>query len=713
VSELQAASTDREGLTAHSLVSFALKDAEDIGLGETLAQYRETAGGYDGTSEFLLASAYRHLARKVYEVHGSTLSRYSGAQLNDLRGRIASLDKQIISMSRKKLRSTLHAAARPPHGISSGKRSGWTEMALLENEASKKTRHISARDLTHRASRALLELKPCWMMSPLAVAQYLARHPGMFDLCIIDEASQMTPEDAVGALARCKQVMIVGDTNQLPPSTFFQKMVDDEDADEDEQVLEESILEIANATFRPARRLRWHYRSRHSGLIRFSNKMVYDDNLVVFPSASEITPDMGVSLNVVGGLYKSGTNPEEARAIVEAAIQFMKSDPDRSLGIVTLNKKQQELIREELEYALSLDRKAAEYVDNWAERNEGLEQFFIKNLENVQGDERDVIFIGTVYGREQEGLRVMQRFGPINGVAGKRRLNVLFSRAKQQIVTFTSMTPADITAEEQNNPGVYMLKRWLEYSATGVLEAGEDQHKEPDSDFEVFVMNQIRAMGCEPVPQVGVKGYSIDIGVKHPAWDYGYILGVECDGAAYHSSKSARDRDRLRQEVLEGLGWQIHRIWSTDWFNDPRAQAEVLRKVIVERLTELQATEFRYSNAARERPADPIPVDIVETEPVDDGLQVQSLDLFSASDRSDQSDDVRRVCIGDTVRIRYLNKDMNVVQFTISDKESNVSEGIVHFEKPIAKAVLGAEEGDEVEVLVGSYVRPAVIESVR
>jgi hypothetical protein len=185
----------------------------------------------------------------------------------------------------------------------------------------------------------------------------------------------------------------------------------------------------------------------------------------------------------------------------------------------------------------------------------------------------------------------MQRFGPINRVAGKRRLNVLFSRAKKQIVTFSSMTAADVRAEENGNVGAYMLKRWLEYTATGQIEAGERTHLEPDSDFEQFVIDQLRAMGCEPEPQVGASEYRIDIGVRHPSWPHGYILAVECDGASYHSSRSARDRDRLRQEVLEGLGWRFHRIWSTDWFNDPKREAERLRDVVERRLKELTSAQ--------------------------------------------------------------------------------------------------------------------------
>jgi superfamily I DNA and/or RNA helicase len=261
---------------------------------------------------------------------------------------------------------------------------------------------------------------------------------------------------------RCGQTVIVGDTNQLPPGSFFKSLIDDGDEDEDETVLNESILEMANATFRPSRRLRWHYRSRHSGLIRFSNRLVYDDDLIVFPSATEALSRMGVDFRSVNGRYKSGTNPIEAKAVVEAALEFMRMDPNRSLGIVTLNQKQRDLISEEFELALASNFSAVKYIENWKERNDGLEEFFVKNLENVQGDERDVIFIGTVYGPEEPGARVMQRFGPINGLAGRRRLNVLFTRAKEKIVTFSSMTASDIVADEHANPGAYMLGRWLE-----------------------------------------------------------------------------------------------------------------------------------------------------------------------------------------------------------------------------------------------------------
>lgn len=352
-------------------------------------------------------------------------------------------------------------------------------------------------------------------------------------------------------------------------------------------------------------------------------------------------------------------------------------------------------------------------MDEWKNRHDGLEEFFIKNLENVQGDERDVIFIGTVYGPETQGAKVAQRFGPINGLAGKRRLNVLFSRAKEKIVTFSSMTAADIIAEENGNVGAYMLKRWLEYAADGVLDGGVNTAKEPDSDFEVFVMDQIRAMGCEPIPQVGVAGYFIDIGVKHPDWPHGFILGVECDGASYHSAKSARDRDRLRQEILEKLGWHFHRIWSTDWFNNPRREGERLREVIAARMLELRAREVEFLTVPSHDE-----IEISSQLPQNNAAAHDEAPMFSLEAppthliKTNKPTNDSSIAIGDTVRVRYLTGDCKVLLVTISASRTDLEQGIIYHKAPIAKALLGAEQGDEVEVLNGPYVRRAIVEEI-
>ena len=696
------AAQDAEGLHAYAALAFERNEFTAFGFSWILDTLEAEKGSLIGLAEITDALIYQSMARRVYKVHGAILSRYHSTRLDELRAELARLDREIIIQSRQFLRAKISQSARPPVGNGTGRRSKWTELSLLRNEIAKKQCFLPARDLTSRAGQALLELKPCWMMSPLAVAQYLPQSALSFDLCILDEASQMPPENAIGALVRCKQAMVVGDTNQLPPTSFFRRILEDDDCDEDETVLDESILEMANSVFRPTRQLRWHYRSRHSALIQFSNHHVYSDNLIVFPSPSEVRSDMGVSLVRVDGNYKAGINRNEASAIVDAVLRFMRTTPDRSLGVVTLNLKQRELIQEEMERALTQDPLAAQYVENWQGRNDGLESFFIKNLENVQGDERDVIFIGTVYGPEKTGGPVMQRFGPINGIAGKRRLNVLFSRAKEQIVTFSSMTAADIKAEEDSNPGVYMLKCWLEYSVTGRQHEGKSEGREPDSDFEIFVSNQLKSMGCEPVPQVGVAGYRIDIGIKHPGWPYGYILGVECDGATYHSSRSARERDRLREEVLTGLGWKLHRIWSTSWFNDPIKEAQKLRIAVEQRLQELQ------------RSGPPVIVSKVDEQKAD---RVESSttgpDIVPVKQEPQEafsSEDV--VAIGDRVTVRYLDGEQSIRNVLLSDTEDVPDQGIVHISKPLGRALLDAELGDEIEILNGSFVRKALIESI-
>ena len=349
---LKEASVDIEGLYAHSEYAATRRDLADAGFDWLVSILLAEGQSLCNLGAILEAVLHRALANEVFRIHGNKLRRFHGKRLDDLRTQLATLDRQIIEMGRSHLRATAYKLGNPPHGIGVGPKSTWTEMALLANEISKKQRYIPVRDLTTRSGRALLELKPCWMMSPLAIAQYLPRSEQKFDLCIIDEASQMPPEDSVGALARSHQAIVVGDSNQLPPTNFFRKMIEDEDT-EDESVLDESILEMANSAFRPKRRLRWHYRSRHSGLIKFSNQMIYNDDLVVFPSATESRRDMGVHLVSVQGRYHSGTNGEEARAMIDAALRFMRESPDRSLGLVTLNQKQRDLLLEEMDYSLS------------------------------------------------------------------------------------------------------------------------------------------------------------------------------------------------------------------------------------------------------------------------------------------------------------------------------------------------------------------------
>lgn len=333
---------------------------------------------------------------------------------------------------------------------------------------------------------------------------------------------------------------------------------------------------MALAQFRPARSSRWHYRSRHESLIAFSNREFYND-LIVFPSPLDPVrekrrPKLGVYHHFVAGKYKGRVNIEEAQKVAEAAIDFMAAEPDKSLGIVTLNLSQREVLLEEMERLVQRKRSAQQFVERWEAT---LEPFFVKNLENVQGDERDVIFISTVYGPDSATGIVKNTFGPINGKYGHRRLNVLFTRAKQRVEVYTSMRPDDIRPDEKSQRGVHVLKAYLEYAETGRLETGFTSGREPDSEFEELVRDRLQEKGFEVVPQVGIAGYFIDLAVKHPKRS-GFVLGIECDGASYHSSRSARDRDRLRQQILERLQWNIYRIWSTDSFQNPEEELQRL-----------------------------------------------------------------------------------------------------------------------------------------
>ncbi|WP_168217296.1 DUF4011 domain-containing protein [Paracoccus liaowanqingii] len=493
----------------------------------------------------------KSMADRAFEMHHDAMHGYDGEDFDRIRAEISAKDRELIRISREVVRSRLVSGARPPKGHNIGKKSDFTDMSLIYHEMNKKKRRLGARQLTVRAGSALLELKPCWMMSPLAVAQYLPPR-SRFDLVVIDEASQMTPENAMGALSRGGQAVVVGDTKQLPPTSFFQRMVDDSGLSEDEQEDSESILDLANMAFRPVRQLRWHYRSRHSALIQFSNVWMYDAKLTIFPSADEDDPELGVELVEVPGAYRGRTNVAEAHALIDEVLRHMRYAPELSLGVCTMNSDQRELILEEFERERDRTPHVQEFVKRWEHEAGGLEEFFVKNLETIQGDERDVMFISTLYGPETVGGKTHQRFGPINSAHGHRRLNVLFTRAKRKIVTFTSLKPSDILVDEGKNKGVKMFRAWLEYCLTGSVPDTRPAGGATESPFEDFVVECIKQLGYEAVPQVGVAGYRIDIGVRHPDYPYGYILGVECDGAAYHSSRSSRDRDRLRQEVLEG-----------------------------------------------------------------------------------------------------------------------------------------------------------------
>jgi len=523
---------------------------------------------------------YNTLARSVFTNHAG-LSQVTGLTQEQLRHQFATADREAIRLYSERVAAIIDQ--RPvPYGNQSGPVRTWTEMALVANEMNKQKRHIPIRQLVNRSANALLALKPCFMMGPLSVAQYLAPGQLKFDLVVMDEASQLKPEDAIGALARGGQIVIVGDPKQLPPTTFFQRTsvdTEDDETEDDRTAVEEgeSILDVASTLFQPVRRLRWHYRSRHHSLIAFSNNEFYQRDLIIFPSAYHDDPSLGVKYHFVpDGVFENSRNPCEAAVVVEAALEHMRQHPDETLGIVTLNFDQRELVEELLDRQLRDDPAAIAYQEKMTG---GQESLFIKNLENVQGDERDVIFISTTYGPDARGNQY-QRFGPINGPSGHRRLNVLFTRAKKRTVVFSSLDAERIQTTASSPWGVRALKQYLIFARTGILQQADDGGDQPTNDFERSVGTVLKESGYEIVPQVGVGGFFIDLGVKHPVKAGAFLVGIECDGASYHSGRSARDRDRLRQEILENLGWKIHRVWSTDWFKNREGEIKRMLRYV-------------------------------------------------------------------------------------------------------------------------------------
>jgi len=372
---------------------------------------------------------------------------------------------------------------------------------------------------------------------------------------------------------------VVGDDRQLPPTTFFERTIDvDDDYSESVTIDLESILGLCVAKGIPQRMLRWHYRSQHESLITVSNYEFYDDKLVVFPSPDKEKKEVGLVYHylpqTVYGRGKNRANVGEATKVAEAVMNHAKSCPSLTLGVATFSISQMEAIRDQLEILRRQDPANEDFFRSHPE-----EPFFIKNLENVQGDERDVIFISVGYGRTAEG-RVSMNFGPINHEGGERRLNVLITRARKRCEIFTNLKADDIDLSRTKARGVEVLKRFLKFAETGHLDIPLPSGREAESPFEEAVASELRKLGYHIEHQVGSRGYFIDLAVIDEERPGRYLLGIECDGATYHSARSARDRDRLRQEVLENLGWRIHRIWSTDWFRNPQREIKFVKKSI-------------------------------------------------------------------------------------------------------------------------------------
>jgi very-short-patch-repair endonuclease len=487
---------------------------------------------------------------------------------------------------------------------------------LVRKEVSKRSRHIPLRQLFVRAPDVLTRIAPCWVASPLSVSQLLDGGHRHFDLVVFDEASQILQEEAVPAVYRAGQVVVAGDRHQLPPTTFFATVVEGEDdiVEDDEvgrRALEtataaiggfESLLDTLEA-FLPNWMLEWHYRSEDERLIAFSNEHIYR-RLITFPSARDHDAIKHVLVPHDPAL---GTQEESASRevdeVVRLALQHAESRPRESLGVIAMGIKHANRVQAALDRAVELRPALADYFALEKE-----ERFFVKNLETVQGDERDAIILTIGYGKTANG-DLPHRFGPLTQDTGYRRLNVAVTRARKRVIVISSFSHHEVDLDRSRSRGVQLLKLYLEYAASGGtrLPQSETSGEVPLNAFEADIRDALEARGIRTRAQFGVSKYRIDLVAMHPEKHGRPVLAIECDGASYHSSATARDRDRLRQQHLMRLGWRFHRIWSTDWFFG--------REPEIERAVTAYEEAVRHADlvdADRERPTETRSVQVPE-----------------------------------------------------------------------------------------------------
>lgn len=696
------------GLLSWAQYVGARAEATDAGL-EGFIILLESAGiAPEKLHHAFLYRFYSALAQSAFETFPA-LRKFSGRRHTSVRTEYADLDREIIQMRGRQVAQACVQRARPPAGRAGARVADKTEMELLNLLIPQQRPRVPVRQMLRRAGAAVQELKPCFMMGPQAVAQFLAPGQFKFDIVVMDEASQLRPEEAIGAIARGAQLVVVGDPKQLPPTSFFSRMAaadgDGEDGIGSLTTTEaESILDVCTSHFQPVRTLRWHYRSKHESLIAFSNHHFYRGNLVVFPSPYPKSKALGLRYQYIAdGVYENQMNHIEARRVVDAAVEHILYRQEDSLGIVTLNIKQRDLVAELLEERLRSLPEAAAFHEQWSAKGMGL---FIKNLENVQGDERDCIFISTTFGKAQGTNVVRQNFGPISREGGWRRLNVLFTRAKRSVAVFSSMKPEDIVVDGRTPEGTRALRNYLEYARSGVLPMERETDLPPDSDFEVAVMDVLRERGYEVQPQLGVAGFRIDIGVKHPMHKSGYLAAVECDGATYHSAVSVRDRDRIRQEILESLGWRnrIWRVWSTDWFRNPLAETVRLLQFLDALKAQPVPDEYLVPEESRETVGE---ASAGDGDKVDEGERPENLVFV------DEEAELE-VEVGDLVTYARADEPEVAYRVRLTPRQTDPDLGLVGETTPLGSILVGSTVGETVVLRVpGKMPQSFVIRGIR
>jgi very-short-patch-repair endonuclease len=583
------------GLKAWCYWRLVRRDALALNLQPLIDAYETQGLATEKLQEAFTRGYYQWWCDTVIGAEPALCSFFSSAFEDKIR-QFKLIDDRYTLLTQREIQARV--AAKLPKGQASNPNS---EMGILRRQLQMQRAHLPVRALIQKIPNLLPRLKPCLLMSPISVAQYLDPSHSGFDIVIFDEASQIPVWDAVGAIARGKEAIIVGDPKQLPPTNFFSRADSGDGADADDDIVDdlESILDDCIAAQLPERHLNWHYRSRHESLIAFSNYHYYGNRLFTFPSPHQ---ELGVSFHHVTGEYdkgKSRTNRAEAIEVVNEVLRRLL-DPQQaklSIGIVTFSQAQQMLIDDLLEEARRQNPEIEPYFADGAN-----EPVFIKNLENVQGDERDVILFSICYGPDAAG-RVSMNFGPMNRDGGERRLNVAITRARQEVIVFSTLRAEHIDLSKTRSQGVADLKCFLDYAERGPVAITERRSSEAEgeceSPFEIQICDALRDKGYTVHPQVGCSGYRIDLAIVDPERPGRYLLGIECDGANYHRSKTARDRDKLRESILIGLGWTIHRVWSTDWWERPVEELARIEEVIEATLQKVHVPETAPEPAAQ------------------------------------------------------------------------------------------------------------------
>jgi transcription elongation GreA/GreB family factor/energy-coupling factor transporter ATP-binding protein EcfA2 len=640
---------------------------------------------------------YRNSLRSLENSSVSTFLKHANIETDQQQYR--HYDRSVVSKQAQEIAYRCISQATPPDGISSSRVDEKTDMQLIKYLLPQQRPRVSLRSLLARAGDAIQELKPCFMMSPQAVAQYLTPREVEFDVVIIDEASQVKPEKAIGSIARGKQLVVVGDSKQLPPTMFFESSSQDA-AEEELAVDTTSILSLAESHISDHRSLLWHYRSRHESLISFSNKHFYNERLVVTPSPYRHSSNLGVyGVYLAEASYANTMNPAEAEYCTSMAIEWMENNPDKSLGIVALNKKQAELIQRVLDERSVNNAAVAKYLSHWDERGQPM---FVKNLENVQGDERDAVIVSITFGPSEKNGTILQNFGPISRTGGERRLNVLFTRAKERLTVVTSMLPEHITVGATTPLGTRILREYLESIQRQNL---QDDNESIDADVDemvVSIQHHLHTMGYNTITNYGTSNSKIDLVVEHPDIRGELLAAIEVDGSNYASIVSDRDRDRLRGEILEHMGWKdrIIRVWSVEWYRNRQKEidrlASELGRMRDQNASTDQAPSRWTQEGHRSEQQTQVKISADQLHSVIDGTAaVVAAESIVSEDNADV------VEVGDTVEYIDVTAPEEIMMFQlVKTEKDNVEAGIISIHRPLGRIMHKHKAGDEVVLVL-------------